>query len=421
MESPVRISGPMKLGLVVLLLLFLAAGSVFLLRKKKAAAGESEAAAAASPSGTAAGAGDSGGVTEAVAEAVTVAANTPAPPAAQHPSAQIRVRGVKRSLRARDQAEAPDTTNSFIEDYDVTDDLSGAKIVNVAPDGSCFFHCVRLALRDGGVAATVRDLRAIVARSVDKGAFEMLRSIYDDAKSSGQVELLRDYGFMRGVKTLAGLRARIMTDEYWGDDMAIRAVEKFFSVQCLVVLVKNRRLFLASQLAEPSPPAPPKAYFLVLLHQEHQHYELVQIDGRRIMSAAELPAKVWRLVEQRKKLQPLDADTLKKTAGMEDRYGLVNRATFHRDGGGRRRPVRPARPARPARRVRRARREEADGDTDSDMGSTASSDNALMRHRRRRGRRSGSPDSRRSSRSTRSGRPAAGRRRKWRPSGDEDY
>lgn len=101
--------------------------------------------------------------------------------------------------------------------------------------GDCLFYCYQQALESIGKKISIKKLRSKVSSSMNKDKLETLKSIYLVAKEDGNYEMLNDYGFMRDVNTLADLRKKIMTREYFGDDMAIAILEEYTGLNSIII------------------------------------------------------------------------------------------------------------------------------------------------------------------------------------------
>lgn len=208
----------------------------------------------------------------------------------------IQSKGIKRSRAGTSDPPKP----PLLESYDLTYDLpySDIKVYNVPGDGDCLFHCFSLILRGLNVHKTVYDLRQIVARNTSQKEFDYLRELYLDAWKSGDRGLLEDYIFMQNVYTLQDLRMAIMKPSYYGDEMALRALEKAFPVECLVIQSKGKNKI---QLARRFNENQQKPWFALLFLDTHtQHYELMTYKDKPIMRLNDLPPKIQRLQEQQK-------------------------------------------------------------------------------------------------------------------------
>lgn len=186
------------------------------------------------------------------------------------------------------------------ESYDVTDDLAydQLEVVSNPGAGDCLFHCFVRILDSISINKTVRDLREVVARSVGPRELKFLRDIYVMAEKARDVDILADYSFMRGVETVGDLRKAMMHSKYYGDEIAVTALERAFPVHCLILrLLPRKRIELARRYSEQE--GQEKRWFsLLILDMESQHYELLKCNGQVVMRELELPAKIQRLLNQ---------------------------------------------------------------------------------------------------------------------------
>lgn len=220
------------------------------------------------------------------------------------PVARAKHRYVVKTSRKRKLGAEQTEGEVELEDYDLTDDMpyEDVKVFNVPGDGDCLFHCVRTALKEIKIEVSIEDLRGIVARSVGEKELGFLRSIYTSALREGDRSLLRDYSFMKNVETVRDLRSAIMTTEYYGDEMALQAIERAYPMKLLVVRsLANDRLELARRFSADEAEEESKPWFcLLLLNVFAQHYELISYESRVAMRKDELPPKIHRLVDQQK-------------------------------------------------------------------------------------------------------------------------
>lgn len=178
-------------------------------------------------------------------------------------------------------------------------------VVETAADGNCLFHCFVFALRPE-FSTTVRALREEVAQSVGEDQFQMLKVIYDDAKREKDWDQLQDYSFMEGVDSLEALRQSIRTPRYWGDEMALTALEKFTKLTPVVITQKREGVFeVARRISEDVTKSATKLYMILFLH--HAHYRLVKYRGRTKMRFGELPPQIREKIEARATVAPVPA------------------------------------------------------------------------------------------------------------------
>lgn len=176
-----------------------------------------------------------------------------------------------------------------------TTDASKYEVVETAADGDCLFHCFEMALRPE-LTTTVRALREEVARRATQDQLEILKVIYNDARKENDWDQLQDYMFMQGVDTLDELRNAIRTKRYWGDEMALTALQDFTGLVPVVIKEDGRGNFEVARRIAPQGGStrPPADALFVMLLLSHAHYRLVEYEGRAKMTIDMLPAPVRR-------------------------------------------------------------------------------------------------------------------------------
>jgi len=101
--------------------------------------------------------------------------------------------------------------------------------------GDCLFYCFQQAMSSSGKRVSIKSLRKAVAESMGDDQLETLKAIYQAAVQDNDFDMLADYSWLRGVENLAQLKSRIMTREYYGDDMALPILEKKTGLNATVV------------------------------------------------------------------------------------------------------------------------------------------------------------------------------------------
>lgn len=209
-----------------------------------------------------------------------------------------KVKGTKRSRQGN-----PIETNLELEDYDMTDEFpyDAIKVYDVFADGDCLFHCVRKVLHDLNIQVSIKDLRTIVARSVGEKEFTMLHNIYSMAVKANEHDLINDYHYMQNVQTVSDLRRAILTTDYFGDEMALRAIENAYPVKFMVIrILENNRIELSRRFSDEEVNNKPW-FSMLLLNMKAVHYELISYNDKNVMRREELPLKIQRLMKQREK------------------------------------------------------------------------------------------------------------------------
>jgi hypothetical protein len=165
----------------------------------------------------------------------------------------------------------------------------GVEILPNSGGGDCLFHCFKAALLSYGTRTSIRALRKVVADAATQDQFETLKVIYDNAVKEKEYQIINDYLFMNGVNDLEGLRKAMMKRSYWGDEMALRALEKRTKMKVLVFTTITGEMELASQLDTKEVPESGK-YMMVLLH--NQHYQLVKYGDKVVLRFNDLPPQI---------------------------------------------------------------------------------------------------------------------------------
>lgn len=169
---------------------------------------------------------------------------------------------------------------------------SRSRLIDNPGNGDCLFHCFKQATNN---RYTVKDLRKAVADSIDQDQFETLRVIYDGAVTEKEFGVMADYNFMQGVQCLPHLKARMMTNRYWGDEMALTTLEKFTGIKALVIKDSPARgAFFASRIDDTF-----QSDRYLLLHLSGNHYQLLAVDEKRIFTNETLPPNIKTMMKRK--------------------------------------------------------------------------------------------------------------------------
>lgn len=172
-----------------------------------------------------------------------------------------------------------------------------SKVFSIIPNsggGDCLFLCYERAIRSLHVGTSVQELRAIVAESVTEDQFSVLKLIYDEAARENEYTVLQDYNFMRGAETLEGLRDNMKTTQYWGDEMAIRALEEASGISlCVITKDQSNKTIVANKMDSDQIPDS-KRNLVVLL--ENSHYQIIEYKGKIVLDKDETQEAKQRLV-----------------------------------------------------------------------------------------------------------------------------
>ena len=171
------------------------------------------------------------------------------------------------------------------------------KVFSIVPNaggGDCLFFCYEKAIKSLNVGTSVGELRAIVAESVTEDQYTVLKLIYDEAERENEYTVLQDYNFMRGAETLEGLRNNMKTTQYWGDEMAIRALEEASGISlCVITKDQSNRTIVANKM-DSDQTSDSNRNLVVLL--ENSHYQIIEYKGKMVLDRDEIQEAKQRLV-----------------------------------------------------------------------------------------------------------------------------
>lgn len=152
--------------------------------------------------------------------------------------------------------------------------------------GDCLFLCFKEAIAACGVSVTVQELRGIVAESVSEDQFYVLKAIYDGAVEEKEYDVIKDYNFMRGVQNVEELRKAMMTTHYWGDEMALSAVEEASGICAVVITTDDKNRPIVAQRLGKTIQNDTNRFIVLLL--ENSHYQLAVYNGDVVMDKEEV-------------------------------------------------------------------------------------------------------------------------------------
>lgn len=166
------------------------------------------------------------------------------------------------------------------ERYDIIPNMGG---------GDCLFLALSSALRK-----PVSFFRNLVADATPDERYEHLRDLYTQAFRENNRAILADLAFMRHVHSPDALRRFMRTSAYWGDEMAIDAIEQRLGVK-LLILDPRRARAGRSPCVFQSTQRPYHPRFYVMLNFTGSHYELITHDGRALFALDDLPLAIYVL------------------------------------------------------------------------------------------------------------------------------
>lgn len=172
--------------------------------------------------------------------------------------------------------------------------------------GDCLFYCYKQ-LMESERDYSIAELRGIVQDSITETNLDFLMTLYKDAKHESDNELLRDYGFMATVTTLDELKNIVGTRAYFGDDMALEALDEALNVNVLVVTFSsNGTMRIADRLKKKTKFEESKRFGIFVLNDIH--YELLIYGNLSLMTYNELPMKIKTAMTE-EKLSDVDLGT----------------------------------------------------------------------------------------------------------------
>jgi predicted NAD-dependent protein-ADP-ribosyltransferase YbiA (DUF1768 family) len=216
--------------------------------------------------------------------------------------------------------------------------------------GDCLFATVRDAFEEIGYHTTVLKLRTLISQEIDLKQFEermklfreimygventehemdeiskknqslkkqtggadkeMLKEMvagakelkkkYTKAKEKHEVdkELLREFGFMKNIKTIDDLKTYIKTSSFWADTWAISTLERLLDVKIIILedTTDKDAVMLCGQLNDEMDTFSPKYYLIVNYTMNGNHYELITYQKKRLFTFQEIPYDVKILI-----------------------------------------------------------------------------------------------------------------------------
>lgn len=145
-------------------------------------------------------------------------------------------------------------------------EISPIQIIDNQGMGDCFFFAFQNALREKEIHFSIQQLRKIVADSITSEQFQTLKQLYSPQ------DRLPEYEFMSNVETLEDLRKVMMTPAYYGDELAIVALENEFQIQIIVILNEDGVYKKATNLHEQR-----EFSEVTFLYLSNVHYRNIQI------------------------------------------------------------------------------------------------------------------------------------------------
>ena len=215
------------------------------------------------------------------------------------------------------------------------------KIIDQPGDGHCFFSAIQMAFSD---KYTVEGLRSELSKIVDSSQFETYKILYDSnqnelselkklkttydsdiAKFKSDSKLTKDkaklskilkeakkshselkkvkvqlqtetynsteYAFMRDVKTMEDLRAKILTCGFWADAWAIDKIEELLNIKLIILSSDNYesgQLNKIIQCPEKKDIERVPEHYVIVDHTGN-HYKLVTFNDNKLFNFSTIP------------------------------------------------------------------------------------------------------------------------------------
>ena len=175
-------------------------------------------------------------------------------------------------------------------------------IVDVQPDGNCLFYCYTSILESICPTVTPFKLRTQVSESITESQFLDLHSIYTFAKRENDLEMMNDLLHMENIHSLEDLKEVIKTPMYFGDELAVEAINKLYGIRTIIVCRTDEEVISVNNKwkrknadAETTEEVLQKLetenirYCILLLDTITQHYKFAVYDQRTLIPFRDLP------------------------------------------------------------------------------------------------------------------------------------
>lgn len=234
-------------------------------------------------------------------------------------------------------------------------------LIDTKYDGNCFFNMIRLALEENNQDISVDEMREVLANNATEELFQNYKSLYEDFKTNEATltreiknitgrfnalqakmktmkdrtlqlsfskqlddmkklhedlkqdrkntkENLKDFEFMEGIDSLAMLKLKIKTNEFWADTWAISTLEREMNIKVIIFSELNYRegdeinTLQCGQLNdtelekrgifEPS-------FYILAAHHGGYHYQMITYDSMKTFTFEELPQGLKDLIKEK--------------------------------------------------------------------------------------------------------------------------
>lgn len=238
---------------------------------------------------------------------------------------------------------------------------SDYNIIDMKPDGNCFFSMIKMALEENGQETTIDEMRDILAQNATDNLFENYKLLYDDGSKAEENlsreiknitkrhndlettmkktkdrnlslsyikqsetmkqlhnnlksqrknirENIKDFDFMKGIDNLSMLKLKMKTNEFWADTWAISTIERELNIKTIIfseLYFKEKdsiNVLQCGQLndtkLEENGIFEPSMYILSS-HHGGNHYQLITYKTEKSFKYSELPENIKILIVEK--------------------------------------------------------------------------------------------------------------------------
>ena len=264
--------------------------------------------------------------------------------------------GFTYGLLTKNKSKKSKTTNPKTQWLNTFMQSEGYNIIDTKYDGDCFFSVLKLALEENEQPdISIADMREIVASNATETVFAQYKTLYNDynmqaknlsreiknvggrlktmktqtettkdhhlkqslLKQSKDIktlienlrkeqeiikEALKEVAFMEGIESLAMLKLKIKTQEFWADTWAISTLERELNLKTIIFSEWNYRegdemnVLQCGQLNDEVLDNFEPSFYVLVCYYGGYHYQMITYDEEKIFTYEELPAEVKKLV-----------------------------------------------------------------------------------------------------------------------------
>ena len=267
--------------------------------------------------------------------------------------------GFTYGLLAKNKSKKSKTTNpktQWINTFMKGEGGDNYNIIDTKYDGDCFFSVLKLALEENGQPdISIADMREIVASNATETVFAQYNTLYNDynmqaknlsreiknvggrlktmktqtettkdhylkqslLKQSKDIktlndnlrkeqeiikEALKEVAFMEGIESLAMLKLKIKTQDFWADTWAISTLERELNLKTIIFSEMNysegdeMNVLQCGQLNDEVLDNFEPSFYVLVCYYGGFHYQMITYNEEKIFTYEELPAEVKKLV-----------------------------------------------------------------------------------------------------------------------------